>query len=233
MSAPTGKRIERRARHGRQRRQAPPRHFPKPGADVALSIRNFSLWYGATRALHDISHGRAARQDHRADRAERLRQVDADPEHQPPERSGRRVRVEGDMLLDGESIYAPTVDVIELRKRTGMVFQRTNPFPMSIYENVVYPLRIDGENRRSVLDETVERALRARRAVGRGQGSAQGLRAGALGRPAAAPVHRARDRSRARGAADGRALQRARSDRHRAHRGADAQAARRPTPSSS
>ena len=71
------------------------------------------------------------------------------------------VRVEGDMLLDGESIYAATVDVIELRKRTGMVFQRTNPFPMSIYENVIYPLRIDGENRRSVLDETVERALRA------------------------------------------------------------------------
>ena len=70
------------------------------------------------------------------------------------------VRVEGDMLLDGESIYAPGVDVIELRKRTGMVFQKTNPFPMSIYENVVYPLRIDGENRRSVLDETVERALR-------------------------------------------------------------------------
>ena len=70
------------------------------------------------------------------------------------------VRVEGDMLLDGESIYARSVDVIELRKRTGMVFQRTNPFPMSIYENVIYPLRIDGENRRSVLDETVERALR-------------------------------------------------------------------------
>ncbi len=65
------------------------------------------------------------------------------------------------MLLDGESIYGRSVDVIELRKRTGMVFQRTNPFPMSIYENVIYPLRIDGENRRSVLDETVERALRS------------------------------------------------------------------------
>jgi phosphate transport system ATP-binding protein len=52
------------------------------------------------------------------------------------------------------------VDVIQLRKRTGMVFQRTNPFPMSIYENVIYPLRIDGEKRRAVLDEVVERALR-------------------------------------------------------------------------
>jgi phosphate transport system ATP-binding protein len=50
--------------------------------------------------------------------------------------------------------------VIELRKRTGMVFQKTNPFPMSIYENVIYSLRIDGENRKSVLDETAERSLK-------------------------------------------------------------------------
>jgi phosphate transport system ATP-binding protein len=63
------------------------------------------------------------------------------------------------MLLNGSSIFGRAVDVIDLRKRTGMVFQKTNPFPMSIYENVVYPLRIDGENRKSILDEVVERSL--------------------------------------------------------------------------
>ncbi len=70
------------------------------------------------------------------------------------------VRIEGRMLLNGESIYDPAVDVIDLRKRMGMVFQRPNPFPMTIFENVVYPLRIDGERRRSVLVEACERALR-------------------------------------------------------------------------
>jgi phosphate transport system ATP-binding protein len=70
------------------------------------------------------------------------------------------VRVEGDMRLSGESTYAPGVDVIDLRKRMGMVFQKSNPFPMSIYENVVYALRVDGENRKEVLDEVCERSLR-------------------------------------------------------------------------
>ncbi|MDQ7013756.1 MAG: phosphate ABC transporter ATP-binding protein PstB [Planctomycetota bacterium] len=70
------------------------------------------------------------------------------------------VRIEGRMLLNGESIYDPAVDVIDLRKRMGMVFQRPNPFPMTIFENVIYPLRIDGERRRSVLVEACERALR-------------------------------------------------------------------------
>ncbi len=70
------------------------------------------------------------------------------------------VRITGDMRLNGDSIYAPGVDVIELRKRMGMVFQKSNPFPMSIYENVVYPLRIDGERDRKVLDEVCETSLR-------------------------------------------------------------------------
>ena len=60
----------------------------------------------------------------------------------------------------------PATDVISLRKRTGMVFQKANPFPKSIYENVVYPLRIDGIRARGLLDETVERAL-SRRPSGR------------------------------------------------------------------
>ena len=70
------------------------------------------------------------------------------------------VHVTGDMLLAGDSIYHPSVDVIELRKRMGMVFQKSNPFPMSIYENVVYSLRIDGERNKGVLDEVCEHSLR-------------------------------------------------------------------------
>ena len=57
------------------------------------------------------------------------------------------------MLLNADPIYDPGVDVIELRKRMGMVFQKPNPFPMSIYENVVYSLRIDGERNKQTLDE--------------------------------------------------------------------------------
>ena len=71
------------------------------------------------------------------------------------------VRVEGDIRVVGDSIYDRSVDVIQLRKRMGMVFQKPNPFPMSIYENVVYPLRIDGERNRAVLDEVCERSLRS------------------------------------------------------------------------
>ena len=64
------------------------------------------------------------------------------------------------MLLNGDSIYATGVDVIELRKRIGMVFQKPNPFPMSIFENVVYSLRIDGVRDRTELEEVNERSLR-------------------------------------------------------------------------
>ena len=64
------------------------------------------------------------------------------------------------MTLSGASIYGPGVDVIELRKRMGMVFQKSNPFPMSIYENVVYSLRIDGERNKKTLDAVCERSLR-------------------------------------------------------------------------
>jgi phosphate transport system ATP-binding protein len=70
------------------------------------------------------------------------------------------VRIGGDMRLNGDSIYGRSVDVIELRKRMGMVFQKPNPFPMSIYENVIYPLRIDGERDRRMLDEVCEKSLK-------------------------------------------------------------------------
>jgi phosphate transport system ATP-binding protein len=70
------------------------------------------------------------------------------------------VRHEGDIRLDGVSLYDPSVEVISLRKRVGMVFQKYNPFAKSIYENVVFSLRVAGRSGKRELDETVERALR-------------------------------------------------------------------------
>ena len=69
-------------------------------------------------------------------------------------------RIEGEVKLDGVNIYQPNTDVVELRKRVGMVFQRPNPFPMSIYDNIAYGPRIHGMNNKKVLDELVEKSLR-------------------------------------------------------------------------
>jgi phosphate transport system ATP-binding protein len=70
-------------------------------------------------------------------------------------------RIEGEIRLDGDNIYAKGVDVASLRRRVGMVFQKPNPFPKTIYENVAYGLRIQGVNKKRILDEVVERSLRA------------------------------------------------------------------------
>lgn len=69
-------------------------------------------------------------------------------------------RIEGSILLDGHDIYAKKVDVAELRRQVGMVFQKPNPFPKSIYENVAYGLRLQGVKSKRVLDEAVEKSLR-------------------------------------------------------------------------
>lgn len=69
-------------------------------------------------------------------------------------------RVEGRVLLDGQDIYAPDIDPVTIRHRVGMVFQRPNPFPKSIFENVVYGARVQGERRSAVLAEICERSLR-------------------------------------------------------------------------
>lgn len=68
-------------------------------------------------------------------------------------------RVEGQILLDGNNIYDKSVDVAELRRQVGMVFQKPNPFPKSIYENVAYGLRLQGVKSKRVLDEVVEKSL--------------------------------------------------------------------------
>ena len=70
------------------------------------------------------------------------------------------VRIQGSITFEGEEVNTPDMDVISLRRRIGMVFQQSNPFPKSIYENIVYGLRIAGVSDRAILDETVERSLK-------------------------------------------------------------------------
>ena len=125
-----------------------------------LEIDRFNLWYGGKQALHSISmpvpHNKvtALVGPSGCGKSTLLRSVNRLND------LVQSVRITGDMRLNGDSIYDPRMDVIELRKRMGMVFQKPNPFPMSIYENVVYALRIDGENSRAVLDEVCELSLR-------------------------------------------------------------------------
>lgn len=70
------------------------------------------------------------------------------------------VNIKGKVLLDGRDIYSNGIDVVNLRKRVGMVFQKPNPFPMSIYDNVAYGPRVHGINNRRILDDIVERSLK-------------------------------------------------------------------------
>jgi phosphate transport system ATP-binding protein len=128
--------------------------------DHVLNIEHFSLWYGSKQALFDLSlaipRGKvtALIGPSGCGKSTLLRSVNRLNDLLDS------VRIKGDMRLNGDSIYRSSLDVIELRKRMGMVFQKPNPFPMSIYENVIYPLRIDGERDRRVLDEVCERSLR-------------------------------------------------------------------------
>jgi len=123
-------------------------------------VKNFNLWYGTKQALFDINmlipKGKvtALIGPSGCGKSTLLRSVNRLNDLID------NIDIKGDMLLNGDSIYGPGVDVIELRKRMGMVFQKSNPFPMSIFENVVYSLRIDGERNKRVLEEVCERSLR-------------------------------------------------------------------------
>ena len=125
-----------------------------------LEVIDFSLWYGAKQALFDITmsvpEGKvtALVGPSGCGKSTLLRCVNRMNDLIDS------VRTAGDMRIKGDTIFAPSVDVIGLRKRMGMVFQKPNPFPMSIFENVVYALRIDGERNRAVLEEVCERSLR-------------------------------------------------------------------------
>jgi phosphate transport system ATP-binding protein len=126
---------------------------------AVLDVRNFDLWYTAKQALHRISmpvpRGKvtALVGPSGCGKSTLLRSVNRLNDLVDG------VRVGGDIVLNGDSIYGPGVDVIELRKRVGMVFQRPNPFPMSIFENVIYSLRVDGERNKNLLAEVSEKSL--------------------------------------------------------------------------
>ncbi len=128
--------------------------------EAALLVQDFRLWYGKKQALYSIDmpipKGRvtALIGPSGCGKSTLLRSVNRLNDLVDS------VRIEGDMLLHGDSIYGSGVDVIDLRKRIGMVFQKPNPFPLSIYENVIYSLRIDGVRDRRVLDEACERSLK-------------------------------------------------------------------------
>jgi phosphate transport system ATP-binding protein len=127
---------------------------------AVVEVRDFCLWYGPKQALFNVSlnipRGKvtALIGPSGCGKSTLLRSVNRLNDLIDV------VRISGDMRLNADSIYHRAVDVIELRKRMGMVFQKPNPFPMSIFENVVYPLRIDGERNRRVLEEVAERSLR-------------------------------------------------------------------------
>lgn len=141
---------------------APTLHKAVEAPDAVIDIDKFNLWYNTdAKALHDVAMKvprgavTALIGPSGCGKSTLLRSINRMNDLIDG------VRVEGEITLNTSPIYAPSVDVIELRKRLGMVFQKPNPFPMSIFENVVYPLRIDGERRKSVLEEACEKSLRA------------------------------------------------------------------------
>ncbi len=135
-------------------------HAAMAREEPVVEIDRFNLFYGQKQALHDVSmripknRVTALIGPSGCGKSTMLRSVNRLNDLLA------NVRIEGDIRLNGDSIYRTAVDVIELRKRMGMVFQKPNPFPMSVYENVVYSLRIDGQRNRSVLNEVCERSLR-------------------------------------------------------------------------
>jgi phosphate transport system ATP-binding protein len=125
-----------------------------------VEIEHFSLWYGAKQALFDVTmpipKGKvtAIIGPSGCGKSTLLRSVNRMND------LIEGVQTRGDIRVAGDSIYAPGVDVIELRKRMGMVFQKPNPFPMSIFDNVIYPLMIDGERDRRIINAVCEQSLK-------------------------------------------------------------------------
>ena len=125
-----------------------------------LDIEDFNLFYGEKQALFDINmtlpRGKvtALIGPSGCGKSTLLRSVNRMNDLID------NIRITGSMNLGEGNIYGRGVDVIELRRRMGMVFQKSNPFPMSIFDNVTYALQINGERNRTVLDEVCEKALR-------------------------------------------------------------------------
>jgi len=131
-----------------------------PGRPDFLTVRDFNFFYGKKQALFDINMDIPEKQvtafigPSGCGKSTLLRNFNRMNELIDG------VRHAGEIRLLGQSIYDKSVEVIALRRSIGMVFQKSNPFPKSIHENIVYGLRICGQNKKSVLDEAVERSLR-------------------------------------------------------------------------
>jgi len=130
------------------------------GARVKIEVRHTNFFYGAKQALYDVSIPLYERQvtaligPSGCGKSTFLRTLNRMNDLIPG------TRTEGEALLDGQNIYARGTDVVLLRQRVGMVFQRPNPFPKSIFENIAYGLRVQGKSKRE-LEEAVEQSLRA------------------------------------------------------------------------
>ncbi|MFU8896901.1 MAG: phosphate ABC transporter ATP-binding protein PstB [Gammaproteobacteria bacterium] len=129
--------------------------------EIAITVDNLDLYYGDTQALKSISMEIPAKRvtafigPSGCGKSTLLRSFN---------RMNDLVdscRIEGKINLHGENIYARDTDVAELRRRVGMVFQKPNPFPKTIYENVAYGLRLQGVKNKRTLDEVVERSIKA------------------------------------------------------------------------
>ncbi len=128
---------------------------------VKISVSNLNFYYGRTQALQDISLDIPEKQvtafigPSGCGKSTFLRTLNRMNDIIP------YARVEGKVLLDGKDIYAPDTDVVKLRRRVGMIFQKSNPFPKSIFENVAYGIRINRLHKNKTdLEERVEKALR-------------------------------------------------------------------------
>ena len=125
-----------------------------------FTVNDLNLWYGAAQALHHVSLSVPEKSitaligPSGCGKSTFLKTLDHMNDLIPG------VRVEGQVLYRGEDIYAPSVDVNQLRREVGMVFQKPNPFPMNIYDNVAYGPRTHGVRNRAQLDELVEKSLR-------------------------------------------------------------------------
>ena len=126
-----------------------------------LEAKSLNLWYGPNRALHDVSVAIPERQitafigPSGCGKSTFLRTLNRMNDLIPS------VKIEGEVDFHGKNIYDARVDPTLLRKRIGMVFQKANPFPMSIYDNVAYGPRTHGVRSHAKLDDIVERSLRS------------------------------------------------------------------------
>ena len=126
-----------------------------------ITVKDLDLWYGSTQALHHVSMDIPEKSitaligPSGCGKSTFLKTLDRMNDLVPG------VRIEGTVRYDGKDIFAPDVDVNELRRQVGMVFQKPNPFPMSIYDNVAYGPRTHGVRNRAKLDEIVEQSLRS------------------------------------------------------------------------